>query len=317
MYQIGFDIGGTNLKVGAVDDNMEISAERNVPFPKGEGYEAIVSLMAEQVKELAGELKIPAAEFGSIGVATAGSIDGDGKIILHAHNLGFHNVPMVKEMQVHFPEIPVCLANDADAAALAELYAGAFKGRKTAVLLTLGTGVGGGVILGGRLFRGGMGHGNELGHMIIQHGGLLCTCGNRGCVETLCTATWLIRQGRKTVVESPVSLIYEKAQGNMENVTAKLVIDSAKEGDTIALDIFNTYVDSLSAAITSVNMLLDPEVVALGGGVSLAGEFLFDPLKKLVKKKSFYKFDHEVVPAQLGNKAGIIGAALLAKHESQ
>ena len=316
MYQIGFDIGGTNLKVGAVNDNMELVASRNVAFPKGETYEVIAALMAEQVIDLAKEIKIPAAEFKSIGVATAGSIDASGTIIIHAHNLGFHGVPMVEEMHKHFPEIPVFLANDADTAALAELHAGAFRGRKTAVLLTLGTGVGGGIILGGKMFKGGMGHGTELGHMIIQHGGPICTCGNKGCIESLCTATWLIQQGRKAIVEHPISLIHEKAEGDMNNVTAKIVIDSAREGDPIAKDIFHTFVDSLSAAITSVVVLLDPEVIALGGGVSLAGDFLFQPVRELVKQKSFFKMYHEIVPAQLGNTAGIIGAALLAKNEA-
>ncbi|HYE69553.1 MAG TPA: ROK family protein [Anaerovoracaceae bacterium] len=316
MYQIGFDIGGTNLKVGVVNDNMELVASRNVAFPKGETYEVIAAFMAEQVIDLAKEIKIPAAEFKTIGVATAGSIDASGTIIIHAHNLGFHGVPMVDEMHKHFPKIPVFLANDADAAALGELHAGAFRGKKTAVLLTLGTGVGGGIILGGKMFKGGMGHGNELGHMIIQHGGPICTCGNKGCIESLCTATWLIQQGRKAIVEHPISLIYEKAEGDMNNVTAKIVIDSAREGDPIAKDIFHTFIDSLSSAITSVVVLLDPEVIALGGGVSLAGDFLFQPVRELVKQKSFFKIYHEIVPAQLGNTAGIIGAALLAKNEA-
>jgi len=316
MYQIGFDVGGTNLKVAVVHDSLEIVASRNAAFPKGETYETIAALMAEQVMELAEEVKVPVTDFKSIGIATAGSINTDGTVIINAHNLGFHNVPMVEEMHKHFSGIPVYLANDADAAALAELHAGAFRGKKTAVLLTLGTGVGGGVILGGKMFKGGLGHGIELGHMIIQHGGPICTCGNKGCIESLCTATWLIQQGRKAIVEYPVSLIYEKAEGNMDNVTAKIVIDSAKEGDAIAMDIFYSYVDSLSSAITSVTALLDPEVVALGGGVSLAGEFLFKPVRELVREKSFFKIYHEIVPAQLGNTAGMIGAALLAKNEA-
>lgn len=316
MYQIGFDVGGTNLKVGVVSDNKEIVASRNAAFPKGETYQQVAALMAEQVSELAKEMKLPVTDFKSIGIATAGSIDASGSMILHAHNLGFHHVPMVEEMHKHFPEIPVYLANDADAAALAELHAGAFRGKKTAVLLTLGTGVGGGIILGGKMFKGGMGRGNELGHMIIQKGGPICTCGNKGCIESLCTATWLIQQGRKVIVENPISLIYEKAAGDMNQVTAKIVMDAAKEGDLIALDIFHTFVDSLSSAITSVVVLLDPEVVALGGGVSLAGEFLFQPVRELVKQKSFFKANHEIAPAQLGNSAGIIGAAMLARNEA-
>lgn len=315
MVQIGFDVGGTNLKVGAVNDDKVIVARRNVAFPKGETYQNITALMAEQVRALAQELNISAGDFKSIGVATAGSIDAAGAVIIHAHNLGFHDVPMVDEMHRYFPEVPVFLANDADAAALAELHAGAFRNKRTAVLFTLGTGVGGGIILGGKMFKGGMGRGNELGHMIIQDGGPICTCGNKGCIESLCTATWLIQQGRRAIVDYPISLIHEKAEGDMNLVTAKIVIDSAKEGDPIAKDIFNTYVDHLSSAIASIAVLLDPEVVALGGGVSLAGDFLFESLRERVKEKSFFKVYHEVVPAQLGNDAGIIGAAMLARNE--
>lgn len=313
MYRIGFDVGGTNIKAGIIDDNMEIAAGSAIPFPAGESYEKIADLMAEQVRELAREIDITVGEFKSIGIAAAGSIDPTGTIIANAHNLGFHNVPMVAEMKKRFPGIAVYLANDADAAAVAELYAGAFRGKKTAVLLTLGTGVGGGIILGGKIFKGGLGHGTEPGHMMLQHGGSICTCGNKGCMEALCTATWLIRQGRKVMVEYPISMIYDKAKGDMNRVTAKLVIDSAKEGDRIAKDIFDRYVDQLSSAIISVVCLLDPEVVGLGGGVSLAGDFLFQPLRELVKQKSFFKTYHEIVPAQLGNNAGIIGAALLFK----
>ena len=253
--------------------------------------------------------------FKSIGIAIAGSIDAAGTTILNAHNLGFHNVPMRAAMMEQFPNTAVFLANDANAAALAELHAGAFRGCKTAILMTLGTGVGGGVILGGRMFNGGMGHGVEIGHMIIQHGGPVCTCGNKGCIESLCTATWLTSQGRKTVVEHPISMIYKEAEGNVDNVTAKMVIDCAKEGDNFAKDIFDRYVDHLCTAIISCVTILDPEVIALGGGVSLAGDFLFDPVREQVKKKSFFKVPHKIIPAQLGNNAGIIGAAMLARNE--
>lgn len=315
MLQVGFDVGGTNIKAGVVHDNMEILCQRSVPFPGGEGYGKVAVVMADLVKDMAKEVGIQPAEFKSIGIATAGSINREGTMILDAHNLGFHNVPLKAEMAKYFPDMKVCLGNDADVAALAELHAGAFRGCKTAILITLGTGVGGGVILNGRMFKGGMGHGIELGHMIIQHGGPLCTCGNKGCIESLCTATWLVQQGRKAIVEYPISLIYERAGGDMNRVTAKMVMDCAKEGDSIAYNIFETYVGSLSSAVISCVALLDPEVIALGGGVSLAGDFLFEPLRKLVKQKSFFKADHKVVPAQLGNNAGFIGAAMLAKNE--
>jgi len=317
MLQIGFDIGGTNIKAGVVHDNMKILCKRSVSFPSDEGYQKVAAILAELVRDMAKELNRQISDFQSIGIAAPGSIDAASTMILNAHNLGFHNVPLKAEMNQYFPDTKVYLANDADAAALAELCAGAFRGCKTAVLLTLGTGVGGGVILGGRMFKGGMGHGIELGHMIIQHGGPLCTCGNRGCMESLCSATALIREGRKVIEENIESMIFKQTQGDESLVTAKLVLDCAKEGDSAAYDIFENYVDCLSSAIVSCMSLLDPEVIALGGGVSLAGEFLFEPLRKLTKMKSFFKVDQKIVPAELGNDAGFIGAAMLAGNEEK
>lgn len=316
MYRIGFDVGGTNLKVGVVDDNMQIVARDTLPFPRGGGHENFISTIVDQVVKLAEKMHIGLDELESIGIAVPGSINRKEGMIIDAHNLALYKVPVVSEIEKRFPSIPILLANDADAAALGELYGGALVGKKTALLITLGTGVGGGIILGGRVFAGGLGHGNELGHMIIQQGGPVCTCGNRGCIESLCTATWLISQGRKAVVENPLSLIYEKSQGDMEKVTAKIVVDCAREGDAFAKDIFNTYLESLSSAIVSLAALLDPEVIALGGGVSLAGDYLFEPLRKLVKEKSFFKSDYKIVPAKLGNDAGIIGAARLYRDSS-
>jgi glucokinase len=151
--------------------------------------------------------------------------------------------------------------------------------------------------------------------MILEHGGEICSCGNRGCTETLCTATALIREGRKAVVEHVNSMICTEARGDMGFVTAKLVIDCARAGDRIAMDIFDRYLDALSSAVASIINLLDPEVIAIGGGVSLAGDFLFDPLRALVHKKSFFRNHGAIVPARLGNDAGIIGAAMLGVNE--
>ncbi|MGI6732274.1 MAG: ROK family protein [Anaerovoracaceae bacterium] len=311
MYRVGFDIGGTNIKAGIVGEDLKILSHRNIPFPTGESYKKVVALLAELVKDMAKDLQVPVMELGTIGIAVPGSIDVTETIVIHAHNLGFQNAPIKSEMKEYFPHSSIYLANDANAATLAELYAGAFRGCKTAVLLTLGTGVGGGLILGGRLFNGGMNHGVEPGHMIISKDGPLCSCGNRGCIESLCSATWLVNQGEIVIKEQLESLIFSKANGLPEQVTAKMVIDSAKEGDKIAREIFNYYIESLSAAVSSIINLLDPEVIALGGGVSLAGDFLFDPLRERVQEKCFHKVAHKIVPAQLGNDAGIIGAAML------
>lgn len=315
MLHVGFDIGGTNIAAGVVDDDMRIIARRSVPFPTGKPYAHAIGLMRTIVEELAGELHIASGEFGSIGIVVPGSIDPACERVLHAYNLQFHDVPLKKAMQEQYPGVPVYLANDANGAALAELHGGAFRGCKTAVLLTLGTGIGGGLILGGKMFNGGLGHGVELGHMVLIHGGPLCTCGVHGCIESVCTSTWLIQQGRRSIIDYPNALIYTQAEGDLSKVTAKLVIDCAKAGDAIAVDIFERYVDQLGSAITSCINLLDPEVIALGGGVSHAGDFLFEPVRKNVRKKCFFEEIGKIVPAQLGNDAGIVGAAMLARNE--
>lgn len=314
MYQIGFDVGGTNIAVGLVDDNMRIIQRSNIKFPFGKKYDFVSQIMANEARDLLINNGIKENHVSGIGVAVPGSIDSSGEIIIDAFKLGFHNVPFKKSIQSHFPNLPVYMANDADAATLAELHAGALKGCKTALLITLGTGVGGGIIINGQIFKGGMGNGVELGHMILNHKGDVCSCGNIGCVETLCAATWLIQQGRKAIVEHFNSMIYTEAKGNIENVTAQLVIDCARAGDSIAINIFEQYIDALSSVIVSFINLIDPEVIAIGGGVSLAGDFLFSNLRKKVTEKSVYKTYAKIVPAQLGNDAGIIGAAMLHRN---
>lgn len=314
MLHAGIDIGGTAIKAGLVDDeNMNIVAFRKEKFPAG-GFHQVIQKLEQTISDMTAEKALRPDQLGSIGVAVPGSIDPSGQRVIHAHNLGFHNVPIKSEVTKYFPKTPVYIANDADAAALGELHAGAFVDAKTAVLITIGTGVGGGLILNGKMFRGGQGHGVELGHMMLIYGGERCSCGNRGCVEAYCSATWLAEQGKRCVNENRNGIMAGMALDKPENVDAKLVIDAAKQGDASARIIFDTFVDHLSAAITSITALLDPEIIAIGGGVGEAGEFLFEPLRALVGEKSFYKASYKIVPAVLGNKAGLIGASLLHKN---
>lgn len=313
MFQIGFDMGGSKIAAGLVDGDLNIAAANEIPFPAGRPYQIIVSLMKEMVFDLCSSADLSLDDIESIGLSVPGEISKDKRTIVNAYNLQFHHVPIVEEMEKTFPGRKLFLANDADAATLAELHKGVLYGCRTAMLITLGTGVGGGIVLGGKLFDGGLSHGVEPGHMVLMHGGPVCSCGNRGCVESLCSATWIIRQGRKAVIEYPSCMIYTKAKGELDNVDAKLVFDCAKGGDAVAVDIISRYADQLSSAIISFAALLDPEAVALGGGVSLAGEFLLDPVRKLVSRKSFLKYPYKIVQAKFGNDAGIIGAASLIR----
>ena len=312
MYQIGVDIGGTNIKVGLVNETMELVQTCSVRFPH-DGAEQVVRAIADAVDGLLCRENITRQDVESVGIVVPGSIDQKGERVIDAYNLGFHDVPLKALAQEAFGEIPVYLANDANGAALAELYAGAFRGCKTAVLFTLGTGLGGGIILGGHMFNGGMNQGVELGHMYLVNGGEHCTCGNDGCMEAYCAASALARDGKRAMEQHPESLIAARAGGSPENVDAKLVIDCAKEGDETAKAVFDQYIDSLSSACASIYNLLDPEVIAIGGGVCGAGEFLFAPLREKTTGKCFYKTHGKLVPAELGNDAGMIGAAMLHK----
>ena len=175
------------------------------------------------------------------------------------------------------------------------------------------TGFGGGIILDGKMFNGGMNHGVELGHAYLVDGGEPCTCGNLGCMEAYCAASALTRDGRRAMQAHPESMLAEQTGGDPGKITPKLVTDCAKAGDAAAKAVFDTYIEHLSSACASVYNILDPEVLAIGGGLSAAGPFLFDPLQEKVSKKCFYATRGKLVPAVLGNEAGMVGAALLAR----
>ena len=307
MYQIGVDIGGTNIKIGLVDDSLEILEQASIPFPH-EGAQTVADRLAEAVRGVLSAAGVKAAELQSIGVVIPGSIDPTGEVVINAYNLGFHDVPFKKLIAAHFPNTPIFMANDANGAALAELYKGAFVGCRTAVLLTLGTGLGGGIILNGKMFNGGMNQGTELGHAYLVDGGEHCTCGNNGCM-----ASALAREGARAMQRDPRGLLSERSGGNAALIDAKMVVDCAKAGDVTAKRVFDEYIGHLSSACASFFNILDPEVIAIGGGLCGAGEFLFAPLRERITEKCFYKSHGAVVPAVMGNDAGIIGAAMLRR----
>ena len=307
--RVGVDIGGTSVKVGLVDESAKILRKQSFPFPRGDA-EALACSLRETVEELLKDEGLSMAEITFLGAVVPGSVTPDGSTVIHAYNLEYHDVPLRDILQKRFPGIGIALVNDADGATLAELHYGALKGCKTAALLTLGTGLGGGIVLDGRLFHGGEGNGIELGHMILVDGGRPCTCGNRGCAEVYCSATALIGLGKDAAAAHPDSLLAAGCAGNPENIDAKLVIDCAREGDCAALAAFREYVGHLSSACASIFNAFDPEKLAIGGGVCGAGAFLFDPLWEQTKQKCFFARERAVVPAELGNDAGIIGAAL-------
>ena len=298
MLNAGIDIGGTNIKVALVEisEDPVIVAKASFPFghkPCGELCEGISSA----VRMLLEQLGKTVSDLNSIGLTVPGSLDQSGDVLLHAYNMGYHNIPVRTELAKHFPSTPVKMINDAKAAALAELKVGALKGCKTAILLTIGTGLGTGIILDGKVFNGGSNRGCEAGHLPFRSGDLSCTCGMSGCLEVYTAATWIANQGRSKLGE--------------EYADAKTVREAALAGNETARSIIDEYVDNLSIAVAGLCNVFDPERIALGGGFSYSGDILYVPLRKLVAERNFYKAEYEIVPARFRNDAGVIGAALL------
>lgn len=311
-YSIGFDIGGSHI-AGALFDGADELARLERPYPKGEPEKA-PALIAGMAKAL--EASLGAGQSISyIGIAVPGSLSRDKRRILNAYNLGFEDTPLPELIENELGgRINVLMANDADAAAWAEYCCGALRGYENCLLITLGTGVGGGVILNGALFTGGMGNGVELGHFIMNMAaGEKCSCGVRGCFESCCSATALIREGVRSLSSAPNGMIAALSHGDSANINAKLVIDCARADDPAAKAIFTEYAHALGCGIASLINIIDPERIAIGGGVSGAGEFLLKPVREYVKQMSFYNDFASIVKATLGNDAGLVGAALLHK----
>lgn len=235
-------------------------------------------------------------------------------LVVYSNNLVWKNVPLIKTLKEEL-NLPVYVTNDANAAALGEYHFGAGKKYKSLVMLTLGTGVGSGIVFNGKLFEGNLGAGVELGHEVIKIGGEKCTCGRKGCLEAYASATALIRQAQKAMESDKDSLPWKLTDGNKENVNGKIVFDALREGDKTAEKVVKKYTEYLAAGVTNVINAFHPQAIVLGGGIRAAGDVFLTPLKSEVNRGIFggTKFAPvEIVMARLGNDAGIYGAAALA-----
>ena len=312
MLFVGIDLGGTSIKAGLVDENGKILAKATCPTLVERGAEPVVNDMAKLSLEVIEKGGYTVDDVKAIGIGLPGIQDPRTGIVPFCTNLYWHEVPVIELMQKVIDK-PIYIGNDATVAGLAESVAGVSAGIKHSVFLTLGTGVGGGIVHDGKVYSGVNGVGSELGHMIAVIDGEECTCGNKGCWERYASATALIRMGREAAKEDNASEIYKAVNGNLEDVTAKTVIDAAKNGDETANKVFNRYVYYLCAGLVSIINFIDPEVIVLGGGVSHAGAFLLDAVRAKLPSMVFYKTMPyaRVELAVLGNDAGIIGAANL------
>lgn len=314
MVYVGIDLGGTSIKAGLVDESGKILAKASCPTLVERGAKPVVDDMAKLSLEVVEKGGYTLNDVKAIGIGLPGIQDPRTGIVPFCTNLYWHEVPVVEWMHETIDK-PVFIDNDATVAGLAESVAGVSAGVKDSVFLTLGTGVGGGIVLNGKVYSGAHGVGSELGHMITVIDGELCTCGNRGCWERYASATAMIRMGREAAEKHPESLIYTSVSGNLSEITAKVVTDAAKAGDPVACEVFDRYVYHLCVGIVNIINFLDPEMIVLGGGVSHAGAFLLDAVRAKLPSMVFYKTMPyaRIELATLGNDAGIIGAAMLGK----
>ncbi|NMA94460.1 MAG: ROK family protein [Clostridiales bacterium] len=313
---VGVDLGGTNIGAGIVDDKGNILLKGEVSTGASRPFQEIIADMAGLIKDLLKKGGYALSDIEAIGIGSPGSIDRERGVVVKANNLYWKDIPVKEELQKHL-NIPVYIENDANVAGIAESVAGVCKGFENSVTITLGTGVGSGIIIDGKPYTGSHGVAAELGHMIIVVDGIQCNCGNRGCFEEYASASALIRDGKSAAKENPDSLIYKEVDGDLDKIDARIVIDAAKAGDEIALNIFDSYIHYLTVGIINIINLLDPSVIAISGGVSRAGDFLLDAIRESVSKHIFYKDagSANIYLSELGNDAGIIGAAMLARAD--
>lgn len=308
MY-IGIDVGGTNLKAGLVDEDGRLLAVERAPldFQGPEQFARSAALLAEEAARKGGASR---EDLTCVGMGLPGAVSGDE--ILFTTNIPIRNVPMGKLFRQYL-DVPLLLGNDADCAAVGEFFCGAGRGCRDLAVVTLGTGVGCGLVLDGKIRTGNTS--SEAGHITVCRGGEPCNCGRRGCWEQYASATALIRQTRAAMAAHPESLLHALAAEN--GVEGRTAFQAAEAGDETALAVCREYVEWLAAGVISLVNLLRPEVVAVGGGVAAAPEhLLLEPLRALVEQESFARHGGRatrVVRAELGNDAGILGAALLGR----
>ena len=309
--RIGIDLGGTNIAAGLVDENMNILCKGSVPTLAERPFEDIVKDMGMLVLDLCKKMEVEPFGLTSVGIGAPGTPAKEKGEILFSNNLNWHNVPLVKELQKYVP-VPVKLDNDANAAALGEVLAGAARGSDSCILVTLGTGVGGGIILDGKVYDGINHAGAEVGHTVLVSGGEPCSCGRRGCWESYASATALIRMGHAACAAHPDSHLAEVKKENGK-LNGYLIFKASEEGCEAAKQVIDQYLFYVAEGITNLVNIFQPASVVIGGGICAQGERILGPIRSHVTGNVFCKQVSlpEIRCAELGNDAGIIGAAFL------
>lgn len=306
-YVIGIDIGGTTVKIGLFQTNATLIDKWEIPTRKEENGRYILSDIAENIKEVLNKKNISLEEVQGAGVGVPGPVTSDG-IVKSCVNLGWGTFSVAKELE-QLLQVPVKAANDANVAALGEMWNGGAKGYDNVILVTLGTGVGGGIIVDGKVVAGSHGAGGEIGHATVNpHETAPCNCGKKGCLEQYASATGLIHSVKEAIANTDIPSVLREHSDFM----AKEILDAAKEGDPLAKEEVEKFCRILGRALATFAVVADPEIIVIGGGVSKAGTFLTDCVQTYFEEYAFHACrEVKIVLAELGNDAGIYGAAKL------
>ena len=318
MKYVGVDIGGTNLKAGLVDENGVLLATQKMKVASIADDDGLAWTVASLVQELAHTVNISVSDVASVGVGVPGTVEIRSGSINYTCNLPLRNVPLRKLFH-RYLSIPLYIENDANCAALAEFLVGAGRDSKRFVTITLGTGVGAGIVHNGKIYHGANGMAGEVGHMVIQRGGLPCPCGRHGCWEQYASATALKRMTASALAAHPDSILAQVVAENEGRVSGQSAFIAARRGDPVGQQVCDEYVDYLACGVVNVVNIFQPDTLAIGGGVSNeAEEQLLLPVQQRVARESIpcgRDRRTRIVKAELGNRAGIIGAALLGKNK--
>lgn len=318
MFDIGIDLGGTNIVSAVVDKNYNIIAKSKVPTATPRDADSIFDDIAFTAKDAVEKAGLTMDDIESIGMGTPGTVNEEG-VIEFANNLGFKNTPAREMLKERLGDKKIYVANDANCAALGEAYAGCGNGSENFVAVTLGTGVGSGIILNGKIVTGVNSAAGECGHSVIMVDGEQCTCGRKGCWEAYASATALIRQTKRAMEAYPDSVMHDVAAAEGK-VSGRTAFDAMRKGDIAGIQIVNNYIKYVACGLINIVNELQPEIICIGGGICNEGDTLLTPLRRYVQAERYSihsKLQTKIVKAELGNDAGIIGAALLDTAENK
>ncbi len=316
MYYLGIDLGGMSIKAGLCDEEGNILVQESCPTVRDEDGDRITKDMADLCLRVLEKGGVRPEDLEYAGIASPGTNDSERGVIVYACTLPFLHYPIAEKLSALTGIKKIYIDNDANAAAKGEATFGAAKGYKDSVFLTLGTGVGGGIIVNGKILSGFNFAGAELGHTVIVHNGKPCTCGRKGCLECYASATALMEQTREKMEQHKDSLMWKLCDGKLENVDGRTAFDANRAGDPAAKEVVDTYIGYLACGVTNFINVFQPEVFSIGGGVSNEREGLLEPLKKIVEVEQYSRNSDKktiIKIAELGNRAGIIGAASLGR----